>query len=200
MCTCYGHPPIGLHNLYSAGTAMAFPPHPPHGTCWGARAAGSSPTSNRTSRKIHLCAQHVGASLRWEGVQLSLPHPHQLLISSFLEGFSTSNVNITSSWPDPWMVWGKRCIWGVHCWLVTGAQGPRATPRLAPQPVLRAQPAQLWNTLPHPATYSGHSSDPIHTCPSEGCSQLGTICVVGLQHGAGRGARVHGSCSSCLLD
>lgn len=29
----------------------------------GAWAAGSFLTSNRTSRKIHLCAQHVGASL-----------------------------------------------------------------------------------------------------------------------------------------
>lgn len=42
------------------------------------------------------------------GGSAALPHARQLLISSLLVGKPSSNVNITSSWPDPWMVWGEK--------------------------------------------------------------------------------------------
>lgn len=62
-------------------------------------------------------------------MQLSLPHPRQLLISSFLEGFPTSNVNITSSWPDPWMVWGEKLHLGSVLLAGNWGAGPTCHPQ-----------------------------------------------------------------------
>lgn len=101
-------------------------------TAWdvlgGAWAAGSFPTSNRTSRKIHLCAQHVGGSLRWEGVQLS----HMLANSSFPRcWWENPPVMLTSPLLGQILGWfgGKSCVWGV-CFLASNwGAGPTCHPQ-----------------------------------------------------------------------
>lgn len=98
------------------------------GRAGGVWAAGSFPTSNRTSRKIHLCAQHVGGSLRWEGVQLS----HMLANSSFPRcWWENPPVMLTSPLLGQILGWfgGKSCVWGV-CFLASNwGAGPTCHPQ-----------------------------------------------------------------------